>query len=487
MRDREVAAAIVAGDPAGLAEAYNRYADPLYNFCRAILREPADAADAVHDTFVIAACRLSGLEDPERLRSWLYAVARNECLRKLRGVSRQEPLEKIADLPDEATDIATDAEQAELRALVREALNGLGPAEREILELQIRQGLTNGESASILGISCNHLHALLSRARDQLEISLGVLAVARTGRRDCPVLDAMLQGWDGRLTIPLRKRVNQHVRRCVVCSERRHREMTPAMFLGASPLIALPLAAALHPAFRTQVLRTAIGNSPAAVAHRAALTHNAYTFGSSGFPRPLAPPRAPWWHPRPVYAGAAGTAAVVVTIVTIVTTPPHHAARAAGGGPADGTAPRLIASSTGGAVPTTSTGSSDSQTGGTAGPSALPTTGGTSPTTVAPTRTSPSATASTAPLSGTLSVSPATLDVVPPASGTITLTASDGPVDWSVSEPPGLARKVIVSPMSGALAAGATTTVSVTVDGPGKMHVHLVFSPGGSTVTVVIR
>jgi hypothetical protein len=40
--------------------------------------------------------------------------------------------------------------------------------------------------------------------------------------------------------------------------------------------------------------------------------------------------------------------------------------------------------------------------------------------------------------------------------------------------------------MSGTLAAGAMTTVSITVDGPGKMHVHLVFSPGGTTVTVVI-
>jgi hypothetical protein len=40
--------------------------------------------------------------------------------------------------------------------------------------------------------------------------------------------------------------------------------------------------------------------------------------------------------------------------------------------------------------------------------------------------------------------------------------------------------------MSGTLAAGATETVRVTVDGPGKMHVHLVFSPGGARVTVVI-
>jgi len=90
------------------------------------------------------------------------------------------------------------------------------------------------------------------------------------------------------------------------------------------------------------------------------------------------------------------------------------------------------------------------------------------------------------PVSGTLSVSPATLVVVPPAPGTIRLAASGGPVAWSVSESPGLAKKVIVSPMSGTLAVGATETVSVTADGPGKMHVHLVFSPGGVRVTVVI-
>ena len=76
MRDSEVVAAIVAGDPAGLAEAYDRYATPLYSFCLTMLRQPADAADAVQDTFVIAVPKLSGLRDPERLRSWLYAVAR---------------------------------------------------------------------------------------------------------------------------------------------------------------------------------------------------------------------------------------------------------------------------------------------------------------------------------------------------------------------------------------------------------------------------
>src|SRR2546423_9295014 len=85
MRDSEVAAGMVAGDPDGLAEAYDRYAAPLYTYCRSLLREPADAADAVQDTFVIAASKLAGLRDQNRLRPWLYAVARNECHRRLRG------------------------------------------------------------------------------------------------------------------------------------------------------------------------------------------------------------------------------------------------------------------------------------------------------------------------------------------------------------------------------------------------------------------
>lgn len=85
-----------------------------------------------------------------------------------------------------------------------------------------------------------------------------------------------------------------------------------------------------------------------------------------------------------------------------------------------------------------------------------------------------------------LSVSPGMLDVAAPGGGSITLTASGGSVTWSVSEPLGLENKVVVAPMSGTLAAGETSTVSVTVEGPGKPRVHLTFSPGGTTVTVVI-
>jgi hypothetical protein len=55
MHDSEVAASIESDRSGELAEAYDRYADPLYKYCLALLGDPAEAVDAVQDTFVIAA------------------------------------------------------------------------------------------------------------------------------------------------------------------------------------------------------------------------------------------------------------------------------------------------------------------------------------------------------------------------------------------------------------------------------------------------
>jgi len=134
MRDSEVVAAIVAGDPNGLAEAYDKYAAPLYTYCRSLLREPADAADAVQDTFVIAASKLAGLRDQNRLRPWLYAVARNECHRRLRDKASvaTSALDQVPEMSDESADVTGGAERAELRTLLRSAVRGLNADEPHV-------------------------------------------------------------------------------------------------------------------------------------------------------------------------------------------------------------------------------------------------------------------------------------------------------------------------------------------------------------------
>ncbi|HWG00285.1 MAG TPA: sigma-70 family RNA polymerase sigma factor [Trebonia sp.] len=324
MLDSEVVASIVAGDPDGLAAAYDKYANPLYAYCRTMLKDPADAADAVQDTFVIAASRLDGLRDAGRLRPWLYAVARNECLRILRAKKNTSALDEVPDVTDESADVSGDAERTELRTLLTDAAGGLNPGEREVIELQLRQGLEPAEVAAVLGVSRNHAHSLLSRARDQLEACLAVLLVGRAGQDDCDELGTMLLGWDGRLTVLLRKRVNRHIEHCATCTSRRAFELRPAMFLGLSPLAAMAAAAAesLHlapavpAAIKGHVLALATGTGPAAAAHRAAVLSRAGAFGRHGFPRAL-------------HAGGAAHGPVAAKGSAFIKTPQGQAAVAA--------------------------------------------------------------------------------------------------------------------------------------------------------------
>lgn len=499
MHDSEVVAAIVAGDPGGLAEAYDRYAAQLYTYCRTLLREPADAADAVQDTFVIAASRLSALREPGRFRSWLYAVARNECHRRLRGGSTHAPLDEAPDVTDESSDVHLDTERAELRDLVNTALGGVGPAEREVLELQLRRGLDGGEVAAVLGIGRNHAHALLSRARDQLHTSLGVLLVARSGRQDCKELDDLLTDWDGRLTVLVRKRVNRHIEHCSICSGRRRRELAPAMFLGITPVAALPaLVTSLPPGLREQVLG----------AHAAAHVPAVVPLTKAGFPKPLFPARPGLLHARPVHVGAATASAAGIAIaVGVVTATGHHGVLSGAAGPT----PSVGASALGGGAATSgSSGSSGARGGSSASGGATAVgvevghTGAVSPqpgsgqtgvgttgtATSGPTGSasaSPTASASSSSVAaGALSVSPTTIVLAPLLGGTITLTASGGPVSWSISIPSGLLGNISVSPSSGTLAAGSSTTVTISVSGLVTLDTQLTVTPGNEKITIVL-
>jgi RNA polymerase sigma factor (sigma-70 family) len=510
MEDPEVVAAIVAGDPAGLAEAYDKYAVPLHSYCRSMLREPADAADAVQDTFLVATAKLHSLRDPGKLRVWLYAVARNECLRRLRARNAVSAFEEAVDLPTQTGDVSIATERAELQELVRAAINGLNPGERDVIELSLVAELDGNELAAALGVSRNHAHAQLSRARSQLERSLGALIVARTGRTACPDLDAMLTGWDGRLTVLMRKRISRHIDRCEVCGERKRRELTSALFAGAMPLVAL------LPGFRQQVLRMLADRSPAGLAHRLTVANRAGPFGPNGFPKPIRPPVAGPWHrvlqhPHVVLAGTAASVIVAGAIAVGVIAGSHHSPPSAGaaGGSTHGASASTAGPSSarggpsgrGGNGPAPSASTPD----GTAVPEAFRSPGApgsasavTNPTSAAgssssstPSSSTPSSsTPSDSASAGTLSVSTGQLALVSvngTATGKFTLTARGGPVSgYSVTVGSTLAGHITVSPSSGSLASGASVTITVTSTSLVALDGQLTVNPGGQTITVLL-
>ncbi len=510
MEDPEVVAAIVAGDPAGLAEAYDRYAEPLYSYCRSMLREPADAADAVQDTFLVATAKVRDLRHPGKLRSWLYAVARNECLRRLRAGKALSAFEEAPDMPSQISDIGIAAERAELQQLVRDAVDGLNQGERDVIELSLGHGLDGDELADALGVSRNHAHAQLSRARGQLERSLGALIVARTGRQACPDLDAMLTGWDGQLTVLIRKRISRHIERCEVCGERKRRELTPTLFAGAMPIVAL------LPGFREQLLRMLADRSPAGLAHRLAVANRAGPFGPTGFPKSISPPWAGPWHrvvqhPHAVAAGAAGSVMAAGAIAAVVIVGPHHGPPSAGavGGSTHGASAGTSSPSSARGGPSGRGGNggnggnggygsapSASTAGGTTAPKAFrsPATpgaaGSANPTPTAGSSSLPSGSSSSSASAGTLSVSTGQLDLVSvngTSTGTFTLTATGGPVsDYSITIGSTLAGRVTVSPSSGSLASGASVRITVTSTSLVALDGHLTVNPGGQPITVLL-
>jgi RNA polymerase sigma factor (sigma-70 family) len=492
MQDAEMVESILAGQTAGMAAAYDRYAPALYAYCRGLLGEPADAADAVQDTFIIAAGRLGGLRDPARLRPWLYAVARNECRRRLRSRASAAPLDEAGEMTDESVDVGADAEKAELRALVAAALAGLNAGDREIIELNLRHDLAGRDLADALGVSLNQAHALASRARSQLETSLGALLVARSGRESCAELAGILSGWDGQLDVLLRKRINRHIGRCELCGARRRRELSPAMLLGLLPVALIPAG------LRDQLFALAGDFSAGPSAYRAGVINRAGPFSSTGFPRPLDPPHLAHGLPHVVHtlkthALTTGTGAAAATVIAagalyIGGVWPHtpNAPGPGGAGPPIAVPSVTPTGQPGTPAPTASTGA-----GGPAGPGSVPNGVGATasvginlpplPSAIQspPSLTSPSPSVGVGALVSSTTVVTLRLGVT----ASFTLTAQGGPVAGiQIQNPDPLDLTISLGTRS--LAAGQTTTVRVTMVKLLGSSSTLVVNPGELTITV---
>jgi hypothetical protein len=345
--------------------------------------------------------------------------------------------------------------------------------------------------ASVLGVSRNHAHTLLSRARDQLEACLGVLLVGRVGRDECDELSAMLAGWDGRLTVLLRKRVHRHIEHCATCAARRAFELRPAMLLDLSPGAAMAAGAAesfrlafgAPPGLRAHTMALATGHGPAAAAHSTAVLGRAGAFGRQGFPKPAhaglagqhgvaGGVRALRSSPRGQVAMAAAVvvAVAVATVAIALTGRAEHFTPSANPKPR-GSAPPAPPSAGATTRPATirsatvkpPTGKPTARTKPV--PPQAPTTASTTPTPT-PTRANSGPPPPPRPTPGTLSVLPGggTMVVVPGLTGSpVSLHASGGTVNWSGSVANDPDHVVSVSPADAGTLTPADPAITLTV------------------------
>jgi RNA polymerase sigma factor (sigma-70 family) len=306
--DHRIAAAITAGDPAGIAMAYDRYAAALYGYCHSMLHDPVGAAQATRDTFVVAAATLINLPEAPELRPWLYARARAEGQRLHRPSAHARGREAE---PEGLTGLHGEPVQAQLRSLIDTILGTLTPREREVIELSVRHGLSDSELAVVLGVSDSRAQALVTRARGELEEALRALRLALTGREACPVLGQLLADWDGRLTEQTRDVVSGHVEQCQTCAHPGWSDaLSPAALAGLMPLAPLP------PALREEVLGCCSATTEDAAAYRRRVARRADSKWAAGFSHAIR--RVSWDNIKANPGMAVAAMVVVLWVVTAV-------------------------------------------------------------------------------------------------------------------------------------------------------------------------
>jgi RNA polymerase sigma-70 factor, ECF subfamily len=172
----------------------------LYRLARGILRNDADAEDAVQEAYVRAFTHLESFRGDSSLATWLGRIVLNEALGQLR---RQRPSVDV-DVLDHGTmeaqiiqfplATAEDPEksmaQREIRQVVEHAINDLPEAFRIVFMARVVEGMNVEETAKVLGLKPETVKTRLHRARamlrENVEREIGPVVMAAfpfAGRR----------------------------------------------------------------------------------------------------------------------------------------------------------------------------------------------------------------------------------------------------------------------------------------------------------------
>jgi RNA polymerase sigma factor (sigma-70 family) len=442
---------VLAADREAFAQVYDRYGGKLFDFAYSMLRHREDASDAVADSFILFAERLPQLRDPDRLRPWLYAIVRSECLRRLKARKRvaHGGEEQLIEMADDAISPDQYAEQSALRDLVWDAAAGLAERDRALLDLHLRQGLEGAELGEAMGTTAANAYVMLNRLRAQVERSLGALLIARRGSDDCPDLAALLTGWDGSFSVLIRKRVARHVDNCSVCAVLRRTMVSPWALLASVPVFVAPAA------LRDRVLETRL------VAHTVPAGGGAAPVGTAA---PAADRRRGGWLSDARFPALVGALGILLLLGGVI-----RWAWAEDALPGLSPAPSLSAK--GVAVEPTLSAKS-------------------SPTGAASTGATPSpSTTSISPAPAALTVSTGSIDLGRRATtGSVIVGNSGGePLSWTATAD---ADWISISPASGELEGGSTTTLTITAVRSrlpeGRSTGSVVISGAGQSRTVTV-
>jgi RNA polymerase sigma-70 factor (ECF subfamily) len=174
MTDADLIAVTRAGDLRALGALMRTHHRMLYRTARAILRDDAEAEDAVQETFLQAYRALATFRAESKLSTWLVRIVANEALmRRRRNARAAAPGEAEPDdlLSDEAGPESA-AHCGEMREMLKARLDALPGAYRSVFILRAIEDLSFREIGAALGMPEATARTRFSRARSLLQNSM---------------------------------------------------------------------------------------------------------------------------------------------------------------------------------------------------------------------------------------------------------------------------------------------------------------------------
>jgi RNA polymerase sigma factor (sigma-70 family) len=209
LADERLAQLVSAGRERAFAVLYERYHQPLYRYCRSMLRNDQDAQDALQSTFASALAALQASRRNAPFRPWLFRIAHNEAITIIRR-RRDSGLEVSDSLLGAAVSASEEADTRARMSLLIDDLAQLPERQRAALLMRELNGLSHAEISVALATSVTAAKQAIFDARTALtEFAEGRVMACEEVRRK-------ISERDGRVLRS--RRVRSHMRDCSSCA-----------------------------------------------------------------------------------------------------------------------------------------------------------------------------------------------------------------------------------------------------------------------------
>ncbi len=174
--ERELLAQFQSSDPSkALTELFETYADPIFRLALQLLGDPASAEDVVQETFISAINHRESFEGRSKISSWLYRIAYNAALGRLRA-RQEEPLpddepedDNSIPIPRSLIEWTMTPEQmqadSEAADYLQKAVQSLPLKYRVVFFLRDMEDQSTEQTAEVLGLTEAAVKVRLHRAR----------------------------------------------------------------------------------------------------------------------------------------------------------------------------------------------------------------------------------------------------------------------------------------------------------------------------------